>query len=112
MDVRLQSWSLTHGLGRDDTEAAVGYGRLLYFFWPQLEMGGLPRHCEDAVNAFETTKVGNYFPACNVEDHHMVGIHVRDIQSTAGCIEILIVKADCRPWQGNIGNLDQRFMDR
>lgn len=54
----------------------------------------------DAMYTFEAVEIGDHVPRCSVEDHKLVGVHVRDIKTASRWIEGLVVEADSWPGMG------------
>jgi hypothetical protein len=60
-----------------------------------------------AMHPFEAIEIGDDLPLRGVEDHELVGVHVRYIEPSARWIEGPVVESHCRTRHGNIHDLRQ-----
>jgi len=60
------------------------------------------RNCEHAVHTTKTIQIGDDSTVFGIEDHQLIGVHVRDIQAAGRNIEALIIEANRWARQRNV----------
>ena len=63
------------------------------------------RDCPYPMDSLETIEVSNNLPLGRIEDDQLVGIHMRDVEASAACVQTLIIKPDCGSGHGDVGDL-------
>src|SRR5690349_2579761 len=69
-------------------------------------------NCNDAVYSTEPVEVGDDLTFSYIEDHELIGVHVRYVKPAMLHIEALIVEADCGSRHGNTCDCREHLITR